>query len=730
MGFFFSFVTLALAGYVPTLFIPSKTVCKIFYFLHFAGVTLMLNALFFFVLEFCHFKIPKAVCCLALILSSLDVIIVFLLTIFSDFVVLDLVRLHGKLIFWPAEWHWYFNVHLEYRYLYILSCMCILIYKACSSPKHHRTRYLNVLALIILIAVINASVHIMKSHFDYSFLTFAVGSGVTYYSCFKYKARSILLETKSNVINSSSHLLIYFDESHECLWFNKAVKDFLGFIPNLPIYLEKQFAEWRDSSIDFDELEKDFTFQMKVPKDGNVLTFKVELFKKYDNLENYLGCYFKATDITQLLEQEKEQKRLLGLDRLTGIPNRDYFFSQVKKTIRSRSSKSYLLICSNIVDFKIYNNVFGEEAGNTVLRRNAVFVSEQETYCPAFGRISGDMFAMLLDERLYNETPFLNVITFMENEFSNAFYHLRMQIGIYKITNLNEPVSSMCEKAILAMKVAKNDFNSPISWYKEDNLNRNLDEKLVMGKFEQSLKNGEFKMFLQPQVTKDNKVLGAEALARWIDIDGNIITPDFFIPVLENNGMVTKLDRFLWEEAAKQLARWKKIGREDLHISVNISVKDFYHDDLYAVFTGLVEKYGISPDRLKLEITETAIISDTEAINALLQRLRQYGFEIELDDFGSGYSSLGVLKDISVDVIKLDMSFLRRSSETEDEKSWKILNEIARLAEILEMKTVVEGVEEAEQVEKLYSFGCRIFQGFYFSKPETVTSFEERVHII
>lgn len=729
MALVFLFGLTCMIGCVHGFLSTKPSHAKYYYLIYFSSMTLMLNSLYVFCINFSGIKTTIKSRILSFIITFADILVMLFITIFSKLIEIKPILLHNRIVSSLIFTHWYFNVHLSICYLYSVGTICLLIYKSCVSPKHNRAKYINILIIFTALVIANAAYVLSKYPFDITNYSYGMGAILVYFFSYNYKSRHYLLYTNQTILNDSSDIVIWFDESHKCIWFNKATKKFFCNIPDLYNYLEVEFEKWRNHNTQYEELEDDLSWRIHVAKDERIIELQMNLHKKHDDLDNYLGCYFSVTDITEQIEKEKEKNLQLGKDQLTGVPNRDYFFNQVQKIVKAKSNTQFLFICSNIIDFKIYNNVFGEDAGNKVLKTNANYIAQKDGVAAAYGRISGDMFAMLLDEKIYREEPFMQVMTDMEKEFSNAFYHLHMQMGVYKISNIQEPVSSMCEKAILAMKLSKGDINHFISWFKEDNLNKNLDEKLVIGKFEQSLHNGEFKLFLQPQVTKDNKVIGAEALARWIDIDGNVITPDRFIPVLENNGLVSKLDRFLWEEAGKTLEKWKNMGREDLHISVNISVKDFYHEDLYRVFTDLVEKYNINPKNLKLEITETAVINDTFAINKLLQKLRQFGFEIELDDFGSGYSSLGLLKDITVDALKLDMSFLHRSIETGEDKSWLILKEITKLAQILNMKTIVEGVEEKEPVDQLSDFGCDLFQGFYFARPETVTSFEERVHL-
>lgn len=245
-----------------------------------------------------------------------------------------------------------------------------------------------------------------------------------------------------------------------------------------------------------------------------------------------------------------------------------------------------------------------------------------------------------------------------------------------------------------------------------------------MNELPQALKNGQLVMYLQPQVKKDGELVGAEALVRWHHPTRGVIPPSDFIEIIEKINIISDVDRYVWECACAKLAGWKRIGREDLTISVNISANDFFTMDLYETFTQLVKKYDVSPRNLNLEITETAVIFDLENQERLLDRLRSAGFIVEMDDFGSGYSSLNMLKDISVDVLKIDMAFLQKSKN--DGKNRIILEKIIMLAKELGMHVITEGVENDSQISFLSDAGCDLFQGFYFSRPVPIDDFEEK----
>jgi EAL domain-containing protein (putative c-di-GMP-specific phosphodiesterase class I) len=250
-----------------------------------------------------------------------------------------------------------------------------------------------------------------------------------------------------------------------------------------------------------------------------------------------------------------------------------------------------------------------------------------------------------------------------------------------------------------------------------------IHEQEIISSFNLALDRGEFHIYLQPQVKDDGTVVGGEALARWIHPDKGIVPPGQFISVLENANLIYQMDRYIWELAAKQLSLWKGTENEKYRISVNISPKDLQFLNIEVVFSELVEKYKIDPGKLNLEITETAIASNIGSCIELMTNLRNKGFLVEMDDFGSGYSSLNLLKDLKLDVLKIDMKFL--DSTDDPQRAEIILENIIHMAQQLQMVVIAEGVETSDQLQMLREKGCDMFQGYYFSKPVDVLTFEK-----
>ena len=412
-------------------------------------------------------------------------------------------------------------------------------------------------------------------------------------------------------------------------------------------------------------------------------------------------------------------------DSLTKVLNPNAFYELSREMIGKNPKLPWIMVTSNIMDFRLVNTLFGAQRGNEMIVRNAALLQRIALMSNGLcGRIGGDQFALLIPKGMYQEALLTGAAQELKEEFSSGLYTFCIHFGVYEVNDTSLPISVMCDRANTALRTIRDNPRETVARFDETMMRKSLFEQEIISGFEKALAEGQFRMYLQPLVTGEGRVVGAEALARWQRPDGAVITPGEFIGTLEHAGLIHRLDRYIWECAVKKLAEWTGTDRENLTISVNMSAKDFYSEDVYQVLTDLTERYGVPCGRLRVEITETALLEDPDSSNAVIAKLRQAGFVVEIDDFGKGFSSLGLLKDIQADVLKIDMSLLR---EIENKpRSRTILESIVRMAESLQMNVVAEGVETESQLRSLEAMGCRLFQGYYFSCPVTAEEFEQR----
>lgn len=422
------------------------------------------------------------------------------------------------------------------------------------------------------------------------------------------------------------------------------------------------------------------------------------------------------------IRKSRKKRHQMGHDELTGLCNWEHLVQKSKALYKN--DRPRYLIYSNIEEFRLINELFGREKGNEILKVQADQVRKYAVEGCLYGRVGEDHFVMILDQDKFHEEYLYDCSRELQKILSDSVYNVRVHFGIYRADHFDEPLESMCDKAAFAIDSIREDMQEVVAYYDHSMLESALKWKRAVDEFEDALKNQEFHMYLQPQICAGTgKLYGAEALVRRIKPDGKMVPPVDFIPIYEKSGLICQLDKCIWEQASQKLSEWKKSGIE-MKISVNISPKDFTYIDICDTFRGLVEKYQISPQNLNIEITETMIMSEIPNLRQDLDKLREQGFIVKIDDFGSGYSSLNALKDINVDVLKIDMGFLRKTKNIE--KSKIILNSVIQMAKEIGMLVIIEGVETAAQVEMLTHMGCDIFQGYYFSKPVRPEEFEER----
>ncbi len=437
-----------------------------------------------------------------------------------------------------------------------------------------------------------------------------------------------------------------------------------------------------------------------------------------------LGSYLGTTRENAAVYAKLEYR--LNYDSLTKAYNRYGFYKNAQKLIKEHTDTEYCLILSDIKSFKLINEIYGENIADKILIDEVNIIRQKMKGNSVLGRLNGDIIAMVIPKEYLSEKEFSDMIKLLSDRYSNKNFRLHIYLGVYYIKDVNETIRQMVDKVSLVIMKSKGNMSNYILYYDENSYRNDIFKQQLIGEFETALNENQFCMYLQPQTDKDGNMLGAEALIRWNHPNMGLIMPGAFIECFEDAGLIYRLDNYIWEEAAKQLKIWKDSGY-NYYISVNISAKDFYHIDVYQTFKNLVSKYGIDIDKLHIEITETALSEDKQEAHKTIERLHDEGFIIEIDDFGSGYSSFNFLKDVCADVIKIDRVFLKKSSH--EERGEQILRSIISLSHDIGMDVITEGVENVDQLSMLAKMNCDWFQGYYFSKPIAVGDFEEKYGI-
>lgn len=424
--------------------------------------------------------------------------------------------------------------------------------------------------------------------------------------------------------------------------------------------------------------------------------------------------------------RRRELERITFSDQLTCGMN-DTRFCMVAGDLLERHRWEYVLVSMDIQDFKFINKAFGTQQGNRTLQHVYRILSAALQEEEPLARDCGDVFYFLLKER--DEARIcsrLQQIFQQVNQFNTqqeAPYVLELYFGIYAPQGDGESIQDMQEKANLARKRKKGDQRYRYSFYDEELQQKLLEEKDLMGMVEGAVRKGEFVVYLQPKVRlADQRIVGAEALIRWNHPERGLLAPADFIPAAERHHQICRLDRLVFEEICRILARWKQEGRELPAISVNLSRQNLESSAFLREYRELCLRYEVSPSLIEFELTETILFENPKGVRACIDEMHAMGFQCSLDDFGAGFSSLGLLNDLDVDTIKLDRSFFwnKRSGQ----RSLRIVEAILKLAAQLHIRTVAEGIDDAGQVAYLRRAACDLVQGFFFFKPMPVEEFE------
>ncbi|MDX5609490.1 GGDEF domain-containing protein [Clostridioides difficile] len=471
------------------------------------------------------------------------------------------------------------------------------------------------------------------------------------------------------------------------------------------------------------------------------LVSKCNIFKNFKNLiVNFmikLYFYIVIFMILWKLSNAKlieQLKKLAYYDSLSGIKNKEKFRKDSMYILKNYYQDNFYLVQLAVNKFKYINEMFGYSEGNKILIHISQVLNNNTNKYEICARMDNDHFILLI--ACNTEDELLNRLSKINKEICNLIttnsskYKIVMSSGIYKITKKDDikKIDLLIDRANIAAKSKKEKYEHSYSFFNEDTRNRLYKEKRLEDNMNKALEKGEFIVYYQPKYSLGdvNEIEGAEALIRWNSPEFGFISPIDFIPLFEKNGFIVNIDMFVFEEVCKTLNKWINKGYTPVPISVNMSRVHLYRDNFIENITDLISKYNISPEFIELELTESVVFDNLNILIDIMKKIKEIGFLISMDDFGSGYSSLNLLKDLSFDILKLDRGFL---IETTDTKRGKIIiSKIVEMAKAIDIKVICEGVETYEQVEFLKEIGCDKVQGYLFAKPMVLDEFEKHLN--
>ncbi|EQG55890.1 diguanylate cyclase domain protein [Clostridioides difficile DA00142] len=420
---------------------------------------------------------------------------------------------------------------------------------------------------------------------------------------------------------------------------------------------------------------------------------------------------------------EKEILSLAYEDKVTYIGNQNKFYRECSKYLLDKPSLNYIIVYFDINNFKMINDTFGYEFGDNLLITIAKALKEELTEGEVYARLSSDYFAIFCDYKNGRNKIIRKLDNIRSNIESNLsiVFEISLCVGIYFVEEGEVDIQKAVNKANMARAVAKGK-NINYAIYNEDVRNKLSEESMILDDIKIALVKNQFEVYYQPKFSLvTGEMIGSEALIRWNHPEHGFISPAVFIPIAEKSKLILKIGRFVFERVCNDLYEWKKQGKKIVPVSVNLSRVELYQPDIVKFINKTIKMYNLSSDFIEIEITETVAINELNILKNVLNELRTYGFSISMDDFGTGYSSISCLRDMPIDILKLDKSFL--GGIEHDERSRNIAKSIVSLAKSLDLVVIIEGVESKEQAELMKQFGCDLVQGFYFARPMPAKNF-------
>ncbi len=536
---------------------------------------------------------------------------------------------------------------------------------------------------------------------------------------------TILFTTNEYVISFEAFKNAKFEEE---ITFEKVVADFRdGNSGSISYTLNgvKKLGEFRPIEIN------DWMLFFEISEDS-VITSTTNISSRMIIISSVIIAFAFAVIVYIVLSKNKSAKILeqaAYFDELTGIPNLLKFKILVSEAIKKNPNTHYTMVKMDIENFKAVNELFGFEEGNRVIQ--AIADTGKTVTDPSFiqARVSSEEFMLFSDSKLFEhldksskdfEDMFKQMIPHLKD------HHFKFRYGRYFLEPGETDVNAIVAKTNIAHSFAKSDALHNIWNYDKAFTQKVLHDTEIANKMRQALESKEFKVYLQPKFClTTNQISGAEALVRWVDSSGAIISPADFIPLFEQNGFIVELDKYMLQGVCETLASWKKCQKDYLPISVNFSRLHLLNQGFVQELNDIVSSYGVEPKYIEIELTESTILQNENDLKIILTQLHESGFLVSIDDFGSGYSSLGMLKTFKVDTLKLDRSFFIDTDNTkENQRGDLVVEGIIALANKLGINTIAEGIEEKHQVEFLKKINCKAVQGYYFAKPMPIDEFE------
>lgn len=705
----------------------SKTLATLGYYLYYIGMTIVMAGVISFTDKYCRnsgYKVKtNRKPTVMYILGLIDILQLVLGAIFNYTFIIHKVIIDNK-IYYKVIPQIGLTIHRIIDYVIFISVFITILICLVRASKIFREKFITLLSALVLCGMCQYYFIAYSNSIDKSVIVHSLFCIIAYYLAIYHRSQKLLDSIIEYVASDLTDSIYIFDKNNQCIWMNEMGSSLLNLRTDDFYHVNNKIVEKFGDIIH--NINEGFSNIYLSSSDEYFIIEKKLITTADINVKGYFLVIKNATERRKKIDKEIYES---SYDSLTHLHNKQQLYKYIERNLSDVTTSKYIIYI-NVNNFKMINDIFGTNFGDYVLvsignRLNKLY--SKVSSC-VYGRLVGDTFGVFINKNDFNEQDLLNTFSNFIAKYDNIEYQLFIRIGVYEVVDPSMDISVMFDRAHLAIANSSNKYKTTIKYYDETVRSALLEEQRLITELDNAINNNIIIPYLQPITDVNGNVVGAEALARWNHPEMGFLPPYRFIPLFEKNGQITKLDIHIWESACMILKKWEKLDNfKDLFISINISPKDFYFVDVPNILSTIISKYNINPKKLRIEITETVVMSNLEEILPILNRLKELGFILEIDDFGSGYSSLSVLKNMPIDVLKIDMQFLSSNNEKDKPKAKTIVKNVINMSNDLNIIALTEGVETQNQYSQLIDMGCILFQGYYFAKPMALYDFEKYI---
>ncbi|MBD7915964.1 EAL domain-containing protein [Clostridium sp. Sa3CUN1] len=493
------------------------------------------------------------------------------------------------------------------------------------------------------------------------------------------------------------------------------------------IYVEYKYNEYKKAIFEFLDVN-DWWLVTVVPNE--IISNRIYPIINSVHIITIFVTFSAFAAIIYIINRDKKAKENLTkvayIDSFTGLYNKNYLKEKLNYRYLKRKDLKSALVVLNVRNFKLINELYGLETGDSLIKKIALLLKEDKKEKEIVAHNNADEFVALyfykskeeLEKRLKNISDKIKNITYNENKM-----FLEVYIGICEVIDFKNGFEKLYNYASIAKNTSKRNRDNSFTYYNKQLAKNELSEKKLENEIKEGILNKEFKAWFQPKYDCNTKeIVGCEALARWYKKDGKVYFPNEFIEISESRGFIKEIDKLLFEDVCMNIKEWKRRGIKVVPVSINVSRAYLNNTEIVYDLREILNKYSISPEYIQIEITESSLVKNEEMLNKIINEMHRCGFQVSLDDFGVGYSSLNSISKLKFDTLKIDKSFVDAIGTISGNY---ILKYSIELGKNLGMEVLVEGVENEEQYQFLKKNNCNTIQGYYFSKPLDKNSFEK-----